>query len=213
MAQPARLSETLAQRAVDRAVGDRRAGYEAEMQRIMATTYRLIEQREDVDPSLRDILRETGLSTQAFYRYFQSKDELMLLLLDDGRRQLRSYLDHRMQRARSDDGRVREWIAGVLAQASQPEAAARTRPFFTNEARLVAAFPAEHQASVDLLLEPLISAVGNAQHAQAIYDLAFAVLRRHLINRTAPSSAEVDHVVRFSLRGAGREPVRGGARS
>ena len=82
------LRGTLAQRAVDRSLGDRRTQYADEIQRVLEATYDLIERTGDVDPSLREILAETGLSTQAFYRYFQSKDELMLLLLDDGRRQL-----------------------------------------------------------------------------------------------------------------------------
>ena len=39
----------------------------------------LFESSGDVDPSLREILAATNLSTQAFYRYFTSKDELFLL--------------------------------------------------------------------------------------------------------------------------------------
>ena len=35
---------------------------------------------------MRDILREAKLSTPAFYRHFKSKDELFVMLLDDGRR-------------------------------------------------------------------------------------------------------------------------------
>ena len=77
---------------------------------------------------LRDILRESGLSTQAFYKHFRSKDELMLVLLDDGRRRLVGYLAHRMEKAGRPEQRIRAWIEGVLAQASDPEVAARTRP-------------------------------------------------------------------------------------
>jgi hypothetical protein len=127
-----------------------------------------------------------------------------------------------MAKARTADGRVREWIEGVLAQAAQPQAAARTRPFVTNEARLAAAFPAEQQASVDLLVGLLASALAGMnpppkkpdaeRAARLVYDLTFAVLRRHLIHRTVPGAAEVDHVVRFSVRGAGGEPARGGGR-
>ena len=106
------LTDTLARRAVDRAVADRQSEYAREMQRILDATYRVIERTGAVDPSLRDVLRETGLSTQAFYRYFQSKDELLLLLLDDGRRRLLGYLEHRMQKEASPQGAVGAWIAG-----------------------------------------------------------------------------------------------------
>ncbi len=38
------------------------------MRRIVDATYELIERTGSLDPSLRDILAHTGLSTQAFYR-------------------------------------------------------------------------------------------------------------------------------------------------
>ena len=93
------LMGTLANRAVDRSLGDRRTQYAEEIQRVLEATYDLIEQTGNVDPSLRDILAASNLSTQAFYRYFQSKDELFLLLLDDGRRRLVGSLERRMNKA------------------------------------------------------------------------------------------------------------------
>ena len=90
------LTETLARRAVERSVADRHAEYTQEMRRIVEATYDLIERTGSLDPSLRDILAHTGLSTQAFYRLFRSKDELLLVLLDDGRRTLVDYLSARM---------------------------------------------------------------------------------------------------------------------
>jgi AcrR family transcriptional regulator len=207
------LAQTMARRALDRAAASRHDAYVDEMQRIVAATYRLIEKSGDLEPSLRDILRATKLSTQAFYRYFQSKDELFLLILDDGRRQLQSYLDHRMRKATTPSGRVKAWIEGVLAQASRPDIASRTRPFFANEDRLAERFPDEHRASVDLLVDQLAAVVRPLQSgktkaeahrdAEVIYELAFGTLHKHLTQRTKPSPAEVEHLVRFALRGAG----------
>jgi AcrR family transcriptional regulator len=147
------LMGTLANRAVDRSLGDRRTQYAEEIQRVLEATYDLIEQTGNVDPSLRDILAASNLSTQAFYRYFQSKDELFLLLLDDGRRRLVGSLERRMNKATTAADRVRAWIEGVLAQASDTRAAGRTRPFLTDQDRLAEAFPREQQASVDLLVD------------------------------------------------------------
>src|SRR5207237_8753121 len=115
--------------------------------RIVDSTSGLIARTGSVDPPLRDVLRETGLSTQAFYRYFQSKDELLLLLLDDGRRQLLGYLEHRVDRAATPEAGLRAWIEGVLAQADDPQAAARTRPFLANQDRLAEPLPEAQQAS------------------------------------------------------------------
>jgi AcrR family transcriptional regulator len=204
------LTDTLAQRAVDRSVGDLRAEYAEQIGRVLEATYDLIERSGNVEPSLREILRETGLSTQAFYRYFQSKDELFLLLLDDGRRRILGYLEHRMQRASTPEGRVRAWIEGVLAQAANERAASRTRPFVANQERLAEAFPAEQQASVDLLVDQLAAEIAVVapstdarRDAVVIYRLAFATLQQYLAHGTHPSSRETDHVVEFCLRGVG----------
>jgi len=214
-----RLTETLARRAVERSYADREAEYAQEMHRIMEATYELIEQTGSLEPSLRDILEHTGLSTQGFYRYFRSKDELMLVLLDDGRRRLVDYLSNRMQAASSPPARVRAWIEGVLAQASNPRAATRTRPFVANEDRLSELFPDEQRESIDLLVDLLadaLSAVHPAtskswthRDAVAIYHLVFGTLHSHLILRTRPSPSEIEHLVRFALLGAGISPEEG----
>ena len=206
------VSESLTRRAVARAVAGRQATYAEELQRIVDAAYRVIERTGTVDPTLRDILRESGLSTQAFYRYFTSKDELLLVLLDEGGRRLLGYLGHRMEQQAGPEERVRAWFEGVLAQASDAGAAGRTRPFVANEARLAEQFPAEQQASVDLLAALLVPSITELnghrrvdarRDADAVYHLAFGALRRHLTRGTRPTRVEVDHLTRFALGGIG----------
>ncbi len=203
-----RLTETLARRAVERTLAEREAEYAQEMQRIVEATYEYIEETGNLEPSLRDILGHCGLSTQGFYRYFRSKDELMLVLLDDGRRRLVDYLAHRMDKATSPEARVRAWIEGVLAQASNARAAARTRPFVANEGRLWELFPDEQRESVDLVVTLLAEAIPGPtrearRDAEAINRLVFGMLHSHLLVRTRPSPTEIEHAVQFSLRGCG----------
>jgi AcrR family transcriptional regulator len=208
------LAETFARRAIERSTAERQASYVEEIRVLVDATYRLIEKTGTFDPPLRDILKTSGLSTQAFYRHFRSKDELMLVLLDDGRRRLLGYLQHRMEKASTPAGRVRAWIEGVLAQAGDPKAAKRTRPFVANQDRLADQFPAEQQASVDLLLDLLSDALTHLpavtrdarairRDAEAIYYATFGALRAHLMHGTRPGPVEVDHLVRFCLVGAG----------
>jgi AcrR family transcriptional regulator len=172
---------------------------------------------------MRDILAEAGVSTQAFYRYFTSKDELMLALLDEGRRRLVSSLRRRMQRSAAPDDRVRAWVEGVLAQASSAAVAARTRPWVASEPRLSELFPAEQQASVDLLVELLDEPIRRLRGLPAprggggkrtdrsarpaavlVYRLAFATLGAHLTAGTRPTATEAEDLVAFCLRRAGR---------
>jgi len=215
------MTEHLAHRAVERTVAGRRTEYEREMTRIVESTFAIIERTGTLDPSMREILAEAGLSTQTFYRYFTSKDELMLALLDEGRRRLLASLQRRMQRSTAPAEQVRAWIQGVLAQASDTGAAARTRPWVTSEQRLSELFPEEQQASVDLLiglLDEPIRRLGDVPskkstgpdveddvaHGAAImvYRLAFATLRSHLAAGTRPSAGETEDLVGFCLRGA-----------
>ncbi len=210
----AELTETLARRAAERAIAGRQAEIAGEIRRIVDCTLVLIERTGTVDPSLREILAETGLSTQAFYRHFRSKDELLLVILDDGRRQLVSYLEHRMAAVDEPRQKVGEWVRGVLAQGTNETAASRTRPFVASEDRLAQAFPAEHAASVDLLIDQLVTVIasmgarrGDADaraDAAAVYELAFGRLRHHLVRGTRPTDHEIDHLVSFSLGGIGQ---------
>ena len=204
--------EHLADRAVERTVAGRRAEYGTEMRRIVDTTFALIERTGNLDPSMRAILAEAGLSTQAFYRYFSSKDELTLALLDVGRRRLVDTLQRRMARATSPADQVRAWVEGVLAQAANEGAAARTRPWVLSEQRLGELFPEQQQASVDLLVELLVDPIARlhrtkGKKAQAstlatmVYRLTFSVLAAQLAAGSRPDARESALLVEFCLRG------------
>lgn len=210
------LAESLARRSVEESVAERRASYEEEIREVLDAAYRVIQKTGTFDPTMRDLLRESGLSTQAFYKHFRSKDELLLLLLDDGRRKLVGYLEHRMDKAPTASGRIRAWIEGVLAQATNREAAARTRPFLANRDRLAEHFPKEQEASMDLLVDLLASAIEQvpgrkgdraraSRDAEAIYDVTFGAVHRYVTHRRRPSAAEIEHVVRFGLAAVGAE--------
>ena len=221
----ASITEQLAGRAVERTVAGRRAEYEAEMRRIVEATFSLIQRTGSLDPSMRDILAASGISTQAFYRCFASKDELMLVLLDEGRRRLMDTLERRMRNAHSAADRLRAWIEGVLDQATNAAAAARTRPWVLSEQHLTTLFSEEQQASVDLLVgllhEPIRGLRGSGQGspeqvanvATIVYRLTFATLRAHLAAGTKPTTDEVSALVSFCLRGTRqRGSVKDGGR-
>jgi AcrR family transcriptional regulator len=202
----------LINRAVARSLARRQASYADEVERIVSATYEVIERTGSLDPTMRDILRQSWISTQAFYRHFRSKDELLLALLDDGRRRLSSYLGHRMAKAETAEGKLRAWIEGVLAQASDETAAAKTRPFLANLDRLAEQYPKDQQESVDLLIGLLEGALGQMGappgrlrlDAVAIYHLAVGTMHQHIRDRSRPSAGEVEHVIEFSLAAVAR---------
>jgi AcrR family transcriptional regulator len=191
-----------------RTLRDRSSTYAEEIRRLLDATYAVMRRTGTLDPRVSDIVAEAGLSNQAFYRHFRGKDELLLAVLDDGQRRLVSYLEARLARVDPGAPRVQAWIEGVLEQARNPDAAANTRPFTANSARLAAEFPAESARSREHVLAPLRAALADAggdpaHDGDAIYFLAMgrtgdAIARGHL-----PTRDEVDHLVEFALRGIG----------
>ena len=208
----------LAQR-VDRALESRRARYTDEVANILEAAYRVIESSDSTDPSLRAILAEAGISTPVFYRHFASKDDLLVALLDDGRRRLADYLKVRIDKANKADkaggpeGQVRAWIDGMLAQVVAEAAAHRTRPFLVDQGRLDKKYTAEQKESIDQLIDLLYPAVralsgtrpgsrGQARrNSVAIYRLVTATMRQHLTDQTVPTRAERTHLADFCLAG------------
>ncbi len=197
---------SLADRLVDRSLADRHERYSAEVRQLVDAGFRVIAETGHIDPPVRAILAEAGLSNPAFYRHFRSKDELLLVMLDEGRRQLVEYLDRRMATVTVDESStsaaVAQWIRGVLAQAVDSDAARRTRPFVTEVERLHDRFPDEQRASEQQLVSQLADVLGaRAGWADTVYGLVFGELARHLRTGTAPSDDDVERVVRFVLAG------------
>src|SRR5215207_1192033 len=83
-------------------------------------------------PRVSDVVAAAGLSNDAFYRHFPSKDALVAAILEDGAERLRSYLAHQMAKEALPEGKVRRWVQGVLAQAADPDIAASTRAVLRN---------------------------------------------------------------------------------
>lgn len=191
-----------------RTLRDRSYAYAEEIRRLIDAAYAVMRRTHEIDPRVSDIVSEAALSNQAFYRHFRGKDELLLAVLDDGQRQLVSYLEGRMHRVGQGAPRVCAWIDGVLEQARNPDAAANTRPFAVNSARLADRFPVESAQSREHVIAPLRGAVGDAggnpeRDANAIYHLAMGRANDAITRGETPTRAEVDHLIAFALAGIG----------
>jgi AcrR family transcriptional regulator len=192
----------------DEALRERRSAYVAEVRALIDAAFAVMARTGDIDPPVRDIVREAGLSNQAFYRHFTSKDVLLLAVLTDGQRQLIEYLRHRVARASDPREQVRRWIDGIMAQARDKAAADATRPFAVNGTRLAARFPAELAATRAELLEtltPAVRALGGTEHdAELVRDLALGRMNDAIAARRTVTSREVSDLVDFCLDGLRR---------
>jgi AcrR family transcriptional regulator len=185
--------------------------------RLVEAAFRVVAATGDASPSVREILREAGLSRQAFYRCFASKDELMVTVLGEGKRILSDYLTARVARARTPEEKVRAWVTGVLRQAQAPYAVERTRPFIVTPAG-----PTRDDDRDDTerrLARPLEAAIaaGTADgswgttdpvaDALVVHDFVFASMRRYLERDERPSRDEVQRLADFAVRGLGASVV------
>ena len=125
---------SLASAAVQRALSGRYRTAERELDRVLDAAYALIRRRGTVELTMRELLAEAGMTTEAFYKLFASKDAFVDVLVEDGGLRLASYLTHQVAKATTtaeardqDTARagIEAWIRGMLAQAANPEAAAR----------------------------------------------------------------------------------------
>jgi AcrR family transcriptional regulator len=199
-------SESLARRRSEERVRGRAETYARELRALVEAAFTVVGETGSLDPSVRAILAEAGLSNQVFYRHVGSKDELLLLMLDEGRRTLVEHLDEQMASCPDQSSRIGTWVGGVLAQARDDTAARRTRPFVAHADRLAELFPEEQRRSEDLLIDQIAGAGGvGAEAATAIYDLAFGALARHLRRRTTPDDRDVEGLTALARHIAERE--------
>ncbi len=211
------MSSSLAHRSINRALEGRRAAYAEEVQRLVAAGFALIGETGQLEPRVGEIVRAAGLSNQAFYRHFRSKDELLVTLLDEGIRQLADYLRHRMEAVASPREKLRVFLEGMCEQALNPESAQSTRPFALSRARLAELFPAEVASSERELTDMLRGAIEAAESAgelpgadaerdaETVYGLAMGWLERKLAQTAPVEQADTTHMVDFALRGLARE--------
>ncbi len=216
------LEISTAQRSAQRALAERYSAYLAEVQALIAAARRVMQTSGRVEPRVSEIVREAGLSNQAFYRHFRSKHELLLAVLTDGYEQLVSYLAQRMPAESSPLARVQGWLEGILIQAAPPEAAEAARIFVVNGVRLADQFPQESNQAVEQIKAPLRAAIAEAaacgelpgadpeRDSEALYQLAMGWMQQKILARARPSRADVEHVVRFALRGLRAQGVEHG---
>jgi len=183
-----------------------------EVGRIVQATFDVIADSQSPEPSLREVLRRARLSTATFYRYFRSRDELILVVLDEGSWILTSYLEHRMAGEADPVAKVSAWIKGFLHQAESPTAADRTRPFAVGSARVESQFPVEHrrldERMVKLLEDQIVAgnetgmfnSLDPERDAWVILDFIRAGVLHHILARTKPSKQTIDHAVSAALR-------------
>ena len=200
--------ESLAAQAVRRRSGQRLAAAEAEVRRLLDVGLALMTEDPAREPKVADIVRRAGVSNDAFYRAFPGKAELMAAIADDGGRRLIDYVRHQRDKADGPREQLAVCLRAVMRQAADPHVADTTRAVLRNAVHRGAgegSNPVVRDRFAALLADPLreLASADPERDATVMARAAFAVMEHHLWGQGEPSKADVDHLVRFLLRGAG----------
>jgi len=204
ISNPTPAETGVADRIVRRTLAKREGEYASEVRRLLDAALELMRRCGTTSrPRVADIVAAAGLSNDAFYRHFTSKDALVAAILEDGGERLRSYLAHQMAKEPTPERQVRRWVAGVLGQADAAIAATTLAVLWNGSS--VGDAAGRHFASApvaSLLHEPFI-ALGSANpqlDATLAAHATFGVLSDCLWQRVQPTPEEVGHVGDFCLR-------------
>ncbi len=198
---------TLASKAVERALDERHREASEEVERILAAAVRVMQGAGSNTPRVSDIVAEAGSSKKAFYRYFAGKDDLMLAVLERGVGIIVSYLEHQMAKEDRPEDKIARWITGALAQVADPHLLSMSRAVAGQISLLSDTGHDDVMGPMrDLLIGPVTALGGDdpLRDADAVFQLTAAAMRRRVDSTARPSAADVDHLVRFCLRGLGR---------
>jgi AcrR family transcriptional regulator len=175
--------------------------YEVEVRRLLDAAMAEIRLRGTTSrPRVADIVAAAGLSNDAFYRHFPSKDALVAALLEDGSQRLQSYLAHQMEKGRTPQAQVRRWVDGILSQADAEIAETTLAVLYNSTGTDDARGAGRHFASAPLatLLHEPFRQLGSRRPELDATFVAHAVmgtLSDHLWQRTRPTAAETEHLV------------------
>ena len=195
-AQPSAAQEALAKR---------EAAYADEVRRLLDAGLDVMRRCGTTSrPRVADIVAEAGLSNDAFYRHFRSKDALVAALVDDGALRLRSYLDHAIAKEPTPEAKVRRWVEGVMSQAEGEVAATTLAVIWNGDSVAGPSGPGRTvaRAGPGHLLEAPFAELGSTRpelDAALVAHAVFGRLSEHLWEGTHADAAELDHLVAFAL--------------
>jgi AcrR family transcriptional regulator len=200
--------EDVAGRIVRRTLSKREDQYASEVRRLLDAGLEVIRRcGTSSRPRVADIVAEAGLSNEAFYRHFRSKEALVAAILEDGGERLRSYVAHQMSKEPTPEGQVRRWVEGVLGQADEDIAATTLAVLWNGSS--VGDAGGGHFVSppVASLLFEAFTALGSDTpelDARLAAHATFGMLSDCLWQQVQPSRAEVERVTSFCLGAATR---------
>lgn len=198
-------ADDVATRIAHQTLAKRGANYTSEVRRLLDAALEVMREHGTRSrPRVADIVAAAGLSNDAFYRHFPSKDALVAALLEDGAQRLASYVAHQMSKEATPERKIRRWVEGILSQTRE-EIAATTLAVIWNGSSVGTGLTAgRHNATAPLapLLHEPFAALGSTTpeiDASLVTHATLGLVSDYLWLGRPPSGAEIDHITGFCL--------------
>ena len=194
----------------------RRFDPETELGLLYDATLKVLRRNDYSDVAIADILEEAGLSTRSFYRHFQSKDELLLMLYRRDAEAATDRLRARVRKAETPIAALEAWIDEILSFRFDPRKAERVALLGAPSTRRADGYAAEALHSGRLLEAPLLEVLeagkldGSFPSAEPRPDaemIRAIVFDRAGLNSsergTLPRATATQDILQFCLRALG----------
>ena len=193
--------------AVERTLADRRTATRDRVEALVANCHSLMVETGDPDPPLSLILERSRVSLRAFYSMFESKDAVLVAVLERGVGQALAFVHGRLSEAESPLEVVELWVHGFLDRVcTVPERGSMSLLLQAN--RFARQFPDDTERLVDQLISPLIEAItalrasanGAGVDARLIYWMLVGAVSEFRVRDKRPDSEFVDRLCRAATR-------------
>jgi AcrR family transcriptional regulator len=126
-----------------------------ERDRILVATLEVLRRNDGEEATLADILQEAGLSTRAFYRHFESKEDVIRALYQRDAESFGAHLRRRVEAAADPGEGLTVWVYEMLGLAYDRRRAERVAALSSPMVLRVVAGTRAQQLGTDLLVMPL----------------------------------------------------------
>jgi AcrR family transcriptional regulator len=197
------------------ATAARRApNYEEEVRRLLDAALRVIKRTGNSSRArVADIVAEAGLSNDAFYRYFPSKDDLVAALVEDGAHRVATSIARRMATEDRPEDKLRRWVDGLLESGRASHGASTIAVLNQNE-NFNATLPTGKGAAnawLAAVIHDTLAELGSRDpdlDAQLLTSAIAGRVGSHLWRGTQPDADEADYLWRFCLSAVrGNTPI------
>ena len=148
---------------------------DAERDRILVAALEVLRRNEGEEATVADILQDAGLSTRAFYRHFETKEDVVRALYERDAESFAAHLRRRMEAAAGPDEALAVWVYEMLGLAYDRRRAERVSALGSPMVLRVVNGSPSQKMGTDLLVEPLREVLAAGQ-ASGVFPLTIPEL-------------------------------------